>query len=47
MQIGAAGKFHFERQDLVDTFVVAAAMQNVGTDTDTDCEVGHHVLRTS
>jgi hypothetical protein len=47
MQVGAAGKFHFQRQHLVDTFVVAATMQNVGTDTDADCEVGHHVLRTS
>ena len=33
MQVGAAGKFRFQRQHLVDTFVVAATMQNVGTDT--------------
>ena len=29
MQVGAAGKFRFQRQHLVDTFVVAATMQNV------------------
>ena len=44
VQIRTAGHLHFECQYLVDTFMVTATVQYIGSYAHTYCEVGHYIF---